>query len=112
MRAKLLLIPILILFLAGASIGCARNTNSVKGDGTGLVINTPFGQVVLGHANFHSVTSDLQNERLTITDTTYYDAGADLTGDIGTVVGATQAVQRTYTMKLEPVVSDPGEPVE
>ena len=85
--------------------GCARNTNSVKGGGTGLVFITPFGQMVLGNAEFHTVTSDLQEERLTITDTTYYEADADLAGEAATAMKAGQTAQRTFTMTLEPVES-------
>ena len=100
-------IVLLLLFLLIAMVGgCSRNTNSVKGGGTGLVLITPFGQAVLGHAELHTVTSDLENEIMAIEDVMYYDIGIDLPGDtLSDVLNAPvgQDVQRSFKLKIEPV---------
>ena len=92
---------LLLCFVWVLPVGCARNTNSVSGNGTGLVFNTPFGQLVLGNASFHTVTSDLEEEYFKVTDTTYYDA----VGDVGVEgsMSAGQIVQRELTVEIQPV---------
>ncbi len=87
-------------------MGCARNTNSVIGSGTGMVFITPFGELVLGHADFHSVTSDLENETLKITDTQYYDASGIMNLGVDGESNALQKVQRVFTMELTPMVAE------
>ncbi len=92
----------LLMFLAVVCfMGCARNTNSVSGNGTGLVFNTPFGQLVLGNASFHTVTSDLSEEYFKVTDTTYYNATAN--SGVEGVMEAGQIVQREVTVEINPV---------
>jgi hypothetical protein len=96
-------------------IGCARNTNSVSGSATGLAILTSFGEIVLGHANFHTVTSDLNNEKLTVTDISYYDAAGNILGngeEVGADANALQNVQRTFKMTLSPGATDEEQDVD
>jgi hypothetical protein len=102
-------IAIVLLLVATLAIGCALNTNSTKGSVTGFLINTPFGQIGAGGIEFHTLYTDLENERLQIYDANYYDADASMLPGIDPAVtdaAVNQHMQREYRVDLFPVMDE------